>query len=137
VRPAPRDVRAACHVILVSGPPCSGKTTYVAEHRRAGDLVIDYDAIAVALGSDDPHDHPEALTPFVHCAVDALLSRLARQLRQRAWLVRCEPTSWDISAAREHVAMTTPEDECLQRAVRAGRPERWQAMIEAYFQRAL
>jgi hypothetical protein len=133
VRPHPRDVRSACHLILVSGPPCSGKSTHVQEHKQPGDLVIDYDAIALALGSGHSHDHPAELTPFVHCMVDALLARLARQVRQRAWLIRCEPTAWDLAAARERVVMATDMDECLRRAADAGRPERWADMIRAHF----
>ncbi|QFG09106.1 terminase small subunit [Mycobacterium phage ThulaThula] len=34
---------------LVTGPPASGKTTYVARHAKPGDITIDYDALANAL----------------------------------------------------------------------------------------
>jgi predicted kinase len=33
-------------VVLVCGPPCAGKTTYVREHANPGDLIIDYDDLA-------------------------------------------------------------------------------------------
>jgi len=32
-------------VVLVCGPPCAGKTTYVAEHASRSDLIVDYDVI--------------------------------------------------------------------------------------------
>lgn len=37
-------------VRVVTGPPCSGKSTYVDEHANRGDLVIDLDRIAYAVG---------------------------------------------------------------------------------------
>lgn len=122
------------HLILVSGPPCSGKTTYVAEHKRPGDLVIDYDAIAAALGSPDAYDHPKALHPFVLRTIDALLDRLGRATPgQRAWLVKCTPSPGERRLADEHVVMSTPMDECLRRATEAGRPERWERLIREWF----
>jgi hypothetical protein len=42
---------APTRINLVVGPPGAGKSAYVAEHARPGHLVIDYDAIASALGA--------------------------------------------------------------------------------------
>ncbi|MFC3238240.1 HNH endonuclease, partial [Streptomyces nitrosporeus] len=65
-------------VTLVCGPPCSGKTTYVRDRAQGGDLVVDWDALAQALGSPHPWDHPAPLTPFIAEARDAVTARLAR-----------------------------------------------------------
>lgn len=44
-------------IIIVTGAPGSGKTTYAKQNRRAGDIVIDLDYIAAALMlSTNPHD---------------------------------------------------------------------------------
>ena len=40
-------------VILVWGPPASGKTTYVKKHMADGDMVIDLDAIKHAISFRD------------------------------------------------------------------------------------
>lgn len=37
-------------VVVVSGPPGSGKTTHVAQFKEPGDLVWDLDAVSAALG---------------------------------------------------------------------------------------
>lgn len=133
-RPTAEAVRRRTHLILVSGPPCSGKSTYVTEHKQPGDLVIDYDAIAQALGSANTHDHPDALHPFVLRAVDALLDRLGRAVPgQRAWLVKCMPSAGERLMARQHVVMDTSEAECMRRASEAGRPDTWQALIRDWF----
>ena len=41
------------HIIV--GPPCAGKSTYVRENAKAGDLRVDYDLIAQALGATNSH----------------------------------------------------------------------------------
>ena len=40
---------------VITGPPCSGKSTYVREHAQDGDVLVDFDAIAQALGSAVAH----------------------------------------------------------------------------------
>lgn len=40
-------------VFIVNGAPASGKTAYVREHRKNGDLVFDLDHICAALGGTD------------------------------------------------------------------------------------
>ena len=38
---------------VVTGPPCGGKSTYVREHAKPGDFVIDLDRLALAITSAD------------------------------------------------------------------------------------
>ena len=40
---------------IITGPPCAGKSTYVRENAKSGDLRIDYDLIAQALGAENSH----------------------------------------------------------------------------------
>lgn len=62
--------RGRARVILVMGPPGSGKSTYIASRRRPGDLVIDYDALQAAMGGA-PHE-------LVMAARNSLLTRVRR-----------------------------------------------------------
>lgn len=57
--------------VLVAGPPCAGKTTYVREHADDGDLVLDQDAIG-----------PRAMQRGI-----AALGRETRDV----WIIRCAP----------------------------------------------
>lgn len=45
---------------LIIGPPAAGKSTWVREHAKHGDITIDYDALAGALTppGDKPHHWP-------------------------------------------------------------------------------
>ena len=47
---------------VITGAPCSGKSTYIKEHKGKGDLVVDYDEIAFCLGSDESHPVNEVNT---------------------------------------------------------------------------
>lgn len=54
---------------LITGPPAAGKTTYVKEHAKHGDIVIDHDALASVLTVDcDPHDPPNHIKQVVKAA---------------------------------------------------------------------
>lgn len=41
--------------VVVSGPPCSGKSTYVRDNMGDRDVVFDYDRISTALTHVDEH----------------------------------------------------------------------------------
>ena len=47
--------RGKARIVLVVGPPGSGKTTYTGDNATARDLVVDYDAIARSLGPAQPY----------------------------------------------------------------------------------
>ncbi|MCM2390183.1 AAA family ATPase [Streptomyces albipurpureus] len=134
----PKRLATPTKVTLVCGPPCSGKTTYVRERAAAGDLVVDWDALAQALGSPHPHHHPSALTPFVAEARDAVIARLARRHDvARAWLIATAPRDADRRRlAPEGVAvvvLATAEDECVRRARHDGRPDGTIDAIESWW----
>ncbi|MFC8176539.1 HNH endonuclease [Streptomyces sp. NPDC057325] len=117
----------AVEVTLVCGPPCSGKTSYVRERAERGDLVVDWDALAQALGSPHPHDHPRPLVPFIAEARDAVVARLERRHDvARVWIIATAPRASDRARLAPEGARTvllaTAEDECVRRARRDGRP---------------
>jgi predicted kinase len=132
----PRTPQRGVHITLVTGPPCSGKTTYVQQHKQPGDLVIDYDALAVALGSGHEHDHPDTLWPFILTARDAVLDRLTRQHTVRnVWHIKCDPTPADRDTATETVTLAVPAEQCKARATADGRRPQTHTLIDDWWTR--
>lgn len=79
-------------ITVVTGPPCSGKTTYIREHAKPGDIVIDFDVIARALGSTSAHDHDPRLREITAAAWAAAVDQLVtRYPGMRAWVIDSRP----------------------------------------------
>ena len=106
---------------VVTGAPCSGKTTYVHEHAKAGDIIIDFDAIATALGAE-PY---EAEGNIFTAAVKARLAAIDAALT-------CDGDSWIIDTIHDSkyqenedlIVLDPGREVCIERAQEAGRPQR-------------
>lgn len=126
-------------VVVLAGPPGAGKSTFVAEHFRHGDLLIDVDRLFVALSGLELYEKPGGLMPFVMEARDAVLRRLARPSAvSRSWVIAGAPTATERDRlARQLGAQVlvfeTPAAECLRRIAadprRAERAELWAPVV--------
>lgn len=125
---------------VVMGAPCSGKSTYVREHAQPGDIVIDFDVLAQALGSPDPHDHS---TPIRMVAIDMRRTAIRSAVQQHlagatVWIVDINPgerMAMYRSAGAQVLTMTADRDE-LHRRAEAERPGRWHGLIDEYLTKA-
>ena len=124
---------------VVTGPPCSGKTTYVRQHARPGDVIVDFDVIAQAVGSPVSHGHDDAIWKVAIEARDAALRTAVRchqTMHATAWIIDSRPTP----AARKNyqaaggriVDLTAPAAELHRRADEAGRPASWHNRIDQF-----
>ena len=105
-------------VVVVFGAPCSGKNRYVRLNKAIGDMVIDVDALAVALGADErSHD---AFVPFLVAARDAVIQRLRfANAIPRAWIITTTRTVMELCKRElqaEVVQMPGTLDDCLRYA---------------------
>jgi predicted kinase len=78
-------------VTLVTGPPCSGKTTFVDQRRRAGDLVADFDAVARDLGSPGKWMQSPRVGDAAEREMARLIDVASAMADGRAWIIRCAP----------------------------------------------
>lgn len=121
------------HVVLVAGPPGAGKTTYVESHRALDDLVIDYDTIAQALGSNVSHGHGN------HAAANAARGAVLTALRQgrveaqRAWIISSNPNAATMFDHDELVTIDPGIEEVRRRSMQAQRPQQWLSLIDAWY----
>lgn len=120
---------------IVSGPPCAGKSTYVQEHKQEGDIVIDYDIIAEAVGDTRwSTSNVDLVKAMRRSAIDWCLPR-ADSIT--AWVIDTDPTQASLSRYHEAdadiVTLDVPMDECIRRAIADERPQQTIYAIEAYF----
>ncbi|MFJ4828411.1 AAA family ATPase [Streptomyces sp. NPDC088747] len=72
-------------LVVVIGPPCGGKSSWVREHAERGDIVIDYDRIANALAAEGPFEWGFR-RPFAKVAYEARQAAINEALRHIATL---------------------------------------------------
>lgn len=89
-------------ITIVVGPPCSGKSTYVSENKNNSDIQVDFDALAVALGSETKH------------ASDG-------DIRRCTWSVRDQAIDWILyNDASAFIIHSRPSEEKVNRYIEAG-----------------
>lgn len=116
-------------IVVVSGPPCAGKSTYVQQNAAPEDIVVDFDAIAQAIGSPVSHDHSPYHVEVARRArrriIDSTLGSEPADLT--VWIVDTAPSVYALNQyvrAAAHFRVVDPGvDVCLSRALADGRPE--------------
>lgn len=112
-------------ITVVTGPPCAGKTTHVHDHRNGADVVIDFDALATALGypglwKGDEHPAIGAAKVAWNAVVRAVLTN--PDTYGDVWLIQARPASWMrenyARAGARFVDLDPGQDACLTRAAR-------------------
>ncbi len=129
----------AAEITVVCGPPGSGKTTYVRENYVRGDLIIDLDAIMVAISNQPWYDKPANLLHYATEVKNTLINRVMIDGDQspRVWLISGAPHAEDRARLRSRlgavtVVIETPINECLNRITKdPRRPYQAAAMEEA------
>lgn len=130
-------------VTLVVGAPCSGKTTWVAQRSQSGDIVVDWDRLAVDAGSPRAHDHAETYRTAATAARKQLEQQIADTPDVRAWVVRTLPNPFDRHGVMRRLRATALEvidpglEACLVRARIDGRDPEIDAAILKWYGYAL
>ena len=80
-------------ITVVTGPPCSGKSTYVQQHRYPGDVTIDFDILCMAFGAEVSHEQDPWLREVTAAAWAAAVRRAISESGHRTWIIDARPTS--------------------------------------------
>lgn len=124
---------------IVTGHICSGKTTFVRERSRPGDVIIDLDVIAHAMTTEDTpdHDYPQHVAYVAMAARHAAMDEAIRRSRADGgfdlWIIQAYPEDRDWATYRR-IGAATYHIEADQRTLReraaAGRPARVRRILE-------
>lgn len=123
--------RSAVPLTIVSGPPCSGKTTFVENRVEEADTVICLDTIFQRLRPGYQHWSGLIDPDFLGAAIrvrNAMLAQLARARSGKAWFIVSAPHKderawWHRMLGGEVVYLHPGVAECQRRAVERGTPK--------------
>lgn len=135
-------------VYLITGPSCSGKSTYVKERLEPGDIVLDVDDIWEQVSGQPRYTKPNALKPIVFKIRDTikdLISKGAGTWRN-AFIIESLPSKADREREAERyraynvevITMQASAQECIERLHKApgGRDiKNYEGYIQDYFKR--
>jgi hypothetical protein len=112
-------------ITIVTGPPCGGKTTYVRENAKKGDVVIDMDRLALALTTEGIEDYTysESVRSIAIVARKAAVKQaiiLSQGQREQTWIIHTDPSTSDRytykMAGARFVECSPGLKVCLERA---------------------
>ena len=109
-------------VYLITGAPCSGKTTFARERMQAGDVLIDIDDIWQQISGQPRYVKPNSLKPIVFRtrAEQEEQVRIRSGTWRNAFVIKSLPLAMDRKREAEKlgaevITIDTPRDECLER----------------------
>jgi predicted kinase len=112
-------------VYIITGAPCSGKTSFVKEHMREGDIVLDIDDIWQTISGQPRYIKPNALKPIVFNTRLILKEQIAKGSGswRNAYIIESLPLATDRKREAEKykahnveiITMEASREECLNR----------------------
>lgn len=99
--------RSATRITLVIGPPGTG-SKHVEQHRRDGDLVVDYERIAAALGGSDDSLHKTILKARSSILNDV---RRGKVDARHVWIISANPRAEELFPYHERIVIDDDDDE--------------------------
>lgn len=138
------EERAASKIVVVTGPPCSGKTTYVEEHMTENDVAYDFDKIVRAITTKKDHSAKMPVGLDVAEAIRwAFLKKSAKSNEiDTVFMITVNQTQRlkkvleKLDLEVKYVKMELSKEECLDRLQKdENRPDKeaWAKIIEKYF----
>lgn len=131
---------SAIPLTIVSGPPASGKTTYLKDNAKPGDIVIDLDGIMTRLNARYTHWSGALDKGLFNRAIrerNRMLGQLKNESGKRAWFIVSAPTNaertwWQSKLGGDIVLLHPGAEVCKRRAIERGTPnavagiDRWE-----------
>lgn len=127
-------------IYLIYGSPCSGKSTYIKEHMKAGDIVCDVDRLYSAISLNEEHQtelYAQKVASWLYeDMLDIIRNRKGNW--KNAYVVSLANTEEKLREAKEQINadecifIDTPYEVCIERAKE--RPFYFQWIIQEWFE---
>ena len=125
-------------IYLITGPPASGKTTWVREHAQPGDITIDYDTIAQVLSPHlDTHDHPKHVQAVTKAARQAAIDAAVTVTDGDVYVIHGMPSARlteKYRALGAQVVTIDPGEDIVLARCKAERPWRMTQAAKEWYQ---
>lgn len=128
------------NVYIVYGSPLSGKTTLVRELMQYGDIVLDIDELWQAVTLQDKYIKPKNVRFNIFALRDNLLDQIKTRYGQwyDCYIIGGYPDKYERARiskelGAELIYCESTKEECIERAIREGRPEQWIKYINEWF----
>lgn len=142
------NTRPEKKVYIITGAPCSGKTSFVKERLQANDLILDIDDIWEMVSGQDRYVKPNSLKPIVFQLRDDIKGLISRGTGtwRNAYIIESLPSPSDRNREADRyrafnveiITMETSEAECLQRLYNEPKGRNikdYEGYIKEYFSR--
>lgn len=117
-----QNTRPEKKAYLVTGAPCSGKTTFARDRMEEGDLIIDIDDIWQQISGQPRYVKPNSLKPIVFAtrAAQEEQVRMGAGTWRNAFIIRSLPLAMDRTRIAQQlnaeiITIEATKDECLAR----------------------
>lgn len=124
---------------IIIGPPAAGKSTWAQQRAKPGDIVVDFDRLAVALSGPggDPHDHPPSVMAVTRAARTAAIEAAIKHARlTNVYLIHSSPSPQRMAEYRAlgaEVVTIDPGRDVVRQRCKVGRPRRMFAAIDEWY----
>lgn len=122
---------------VITGPPCGGKSTYIGKHAKRGDLIVDYDELAMVLGCAEKWNPVGIVQKATTNARRSAIKSAMNDPKAESWIIQSRLSDdlrkqyEDLGA--EIVEIDPGKDTCIERAKRDGRPKNIFLAIEGWY----
>jgi collagen triple helix repeat protein len=122
---------------VVLGPPVAGKSEYVKAHAKDGNVIVDYDLIAQAMGSRVAYESTGSVRFVALESRKAAIGRILRGLDDPSWIIHTNPQPQMLQtyadAGAKFTLLDPGKSEVLRRAKASGRPPSTIDAIESWY----
>jgi len=123
---------------IIIGPPCAGKSTHIEANSTNGDVLIDYDAIATAIGSNQPHSSDGSIRTIALRLRSSAITKIISGIKSDSWIIHTNPSESLISDYIDAGAIFTildpGKDVCKDRAKQDNRPDGTIEAIDKWYE---